>query len=114
MDTSNEDQVYVSIDMEHMLSFLFGKQKYHGAVGYTSFKTWKDHVQKILVPLRKKVEKAKLAKENRERALSLLGEMEESAKKASSSAPMNSHLVSCLLKLSFELMGGVPDNWDKK
>lgn len=109
-----KETIYLTVEFEHLLTFLFGKKHYHGYAGEHDFKSLKSHLTKIFNAIEKSAN-LNMNSDNLHR-----GDIENLCKVAKSFIKQShsiSHLnlisIEYLTKIVFQLMGQFPNNWGK-
>ena len=112
---AREESVYLPISVEYLFTHLFGKLQYHGYVGETRLSVWRKDLLKAVKYLRRSIELNVSTDARHMRAL--LGHCDSltsDLKSASSANFLNVAVVEHLIRLSFELLGRMPNHWERK
>lgn len=110
------DMMPVTLSFEYLLSHMFGKQSYHGFVGAYSASEWKKHILKIIKAMQNAiVVNIDIADECHKRNLfEICRSATETIKKEKTKDMINLYTIEYLVRIIFELMGKMPDNWARK
>lgn len=109
------EEINIPISFEYLLSFLFGKQNYHGHCGFHSFSTWKKEQLKLIKTIRKAV-KINVDSDiyHRNTILRSCDLAIQQIKNAKTKDAVNIAMIEYCVKIIFALLGNFPDNWDKR
>lgn len=108
-------EVYVPIEVEHLLSVLFGKKHFHGHCGHLSLSTWKNDVLRINHAIRRAVElNLEGDDEHRDKIAEQCGHLSDNLKTAKSADQANGIAIKHLTTLIFMLLGDMPNNWERR
>lgn len=106
---------YTSLDTEHFLSFLFGKDSTHGlANGLQNEATWRGYRRKILRELRRYVDANVLTDAFHQQRLDVALEKVEEAQGSGTHFSESRLSLLGLVELCLLLLGGMPDHWDRR
>lgn len=99
----------------YLLSLLFGKRNYHGFVGQHDIGSWKTQMVKVFRAISRSITLNIDSDEYQINELSSLIERYcANVKKADSIDKINVLTIEALIKICFQLLGELPNNWDKK
>lgn len=106
----------ISLGFENMLSFLFGKDNHHGDVGSMTHPEWKKTLLKIINAIEKSVNQNvnftdSYQKVELDRAIN---EVKVRIARSNSINQTSHDMILYLTKIIFNILGRVPENWDKK
>lgn len=107
---------YTSLDTEHFLSFLFGKQSTHGlANGLLDEGTWRRYRRKVLRELRRYIDANVVCTDaiHRQRIDIALTKIEE-AEGIGEPLLREQAFVAGLVELCLVLLGGMPNHWERR
>jgi hypothetical protein len=111
-----KDDIYIPIELEHLMTFLFGKRSTHGLAGSHSIGTWKRNVQRITRAIRHAMYVNVDSGDLFHRKL-LLGLCEQAGRdigRAETKDEVNLLTIRYLVHLVFHLMGDMPDHWGRR
>ena len=113
---SKSDSMYISIEFEDLLSYLFGESHYHGFTGHHNIGVWKKTILKIFDLLQKtiKVNLDTTDLSHKKRFQELFNSAIRNIKKASKKDEINRLCIQYLLQITFLLQGGEFNNWERK
>lgn len=107
--------LHLPLSFEHLLSRLFGKSNYHGMTGEYSLSDWKHEIIRIFEYLKKAIHYTASGDAGHQRRMEqLCGRAIESLRAATNSDAVNVQAIEALATMCFEILGGVPDNWDRR
>ena len=110
-----DKEVTVSYDFEHLLSNLFGKNRYHGFVGTHKVARWKGELTKVVRAIQRTVKiNVDTDDFHRRDIVDCCERTIPSLKAAQTSNEVNTVMIEFAIKTIFMLLGHLPDNWDKK
>jgi hypothetical protein len=105
----------IPISVEYLLSNLFGKHRYQGAVGPRSLATWKDDLVRIFTYVRKAIHCSVHGDDaHRQHMESRCDEAIADIKAVRNEDTANGEAIAALIGLCLDLLGGVPDNRDQQ
>jgi hypothetical protein len=107
---------YTSLDTEHFLSFMFGKQSTHGlANGLLDEGTWRKYRRKVLRELRKYIDANVVCTDalHQQRIGIALRKIEE-AEGIGEPLLREQAFVTGLVELCLTLLGTMPNHWDRR
>jgi hypothetical protein len=111
-----KDDIYIPIELEHLMTFLFGKRSTHGLAGSHSMRTWKKHVQRIARAIRHaayvNVDSGDLF--HRNLLLRLCEQVEGEISRARTNDEINLLTIRYLVHMVFHLMGDMPNHWGRQ
>ena len=114
-ENSTNEEIYVNIDIENLLSSLFGKVNYHGDTGIMTTSVWKQRLIKIIGSIEKSILYNVNSDTFHKDKLNLYCEKaKDEIKKSTNINQLNTETIYCLVKIIFYLLGDMPDNWDLK
>lgn len=111
-----KESISVPISFEHLLTVLFGKQTYHGFVGVHKVYDWKTHILKLFNAIRKSIiiNITVTDEFHKNELLVISGRAVEQIRQCKTKDEVNILALEYLTRIIFELMGKMPNNWDKK
>ena len=113
---SNDQFIDFPISFENLMSSLFGKTNFHGTTGYIPLENWKKYILRIFKALKTSIcvniDIADLA--FRSKIISICDEAIIKLEEAENMDEINTITIERLVKLTFMLQGGLPNNWNKK
>ena len=111
-----DDEIYLDLEFEYLLSYLFGKSNHHATVGYINCKDWSKNIYKIIDAIEKGILQNIVFTDNYQKN-ELINICSETKVKINSSKQINNvnqDVIIGMTKLIFNLIGQMPDNWDRK
>lgn len=113
MDQKN--YIDLPLSFEYLMTFLFGKWKYHGYVGYVSRQTWEKDMLKVTRYIKKSILlNVSSDKYHSDQLLSNCSEIDNKIKSAHTISAINISLIEHLIKIIFLLIGNLPNHWRYK
>lgn len=107
--------IYIPLDFEHFLSYVFDKQTYHWYVWNTSYKSWKKTNLKLVSFLRWVIAtNIHTDISHKEQLKYLLDTYEINIKNSKTFDDLNIISVKYLYKIIFEIIWNQPNNWHQK
>src|SRR6266487_4374854 len=100
------------LDVEHILSFMFGKQSTHGLAGtLDDQQTWKRYCKKLTNHLGKYIEANVITdRDHQQRLQDMLSQLKQAVREPTGNRePL---LVASLVQLCLLLLGDIPNHWD--
>jgi hypothetical protein len=111
-----KDDIYIPIELEHLMTFLFGKRSTHGLAGSHSMRAWKKQVQRIARAIRHaaylNVDSGDLF--HRNSLLRLCEQAESEISRARTNDEVNLLTIRYLVHMMFHLMGDMPNHWGRR
>ena len=110
------DEIYLDINFEHLLSNLFGKSNYHSITGHYKSTTWAKYICKIFDAIEKSIDQNIAFSDNYQKSeFSRICTDTKSKIQANQNInSINHDTILGMSKIIFNLMGKMPDNWDRK
>lgn len=113
--SSTNEEIYVNIEFEYLMSSLFGNVKYHGDTGHKTISDWKGRLMKIIGSIENGIRYNVDSDEFHKEKLNLFCEIaRKEIKNCNDINQINTKTIYCLVNIIFYLMGDMPDNWDLK
>lgn len=103
--------ITIPIEVEHFLSFMFGKDSTHGLTGHHPEIVWKRYCTKLTVHLEKYINKNVITDKVHGRNIQLAIDDMKGGVNSIAREPL---LVAALCRLCLLLLGEMPDHWEKK
>ena len=110
------DFVLFPVTFEHLLAHLFGNDKMHGKADKLTVDGAKKYYRRVVTALKHASETNIIGTDcgHREALRLSLNMLEAEIKRARTAAVLQAKMNEGLIRLCFELLGGMPDNWRKK
>jgi hypothetical protein len=109
------EEIYVSHDFEHILSYLFGKNRYHGFAGFCKGARWKTELIKVVRTIQRAVRiNVDTDDFHRRDIVDCCERTILALKSAQTLDEINTTMIGFAVRTIFMLLGRFPDNWDKK
>ncbi len=111
-----KETISVPISFEYLLTVLFGKQTYHGFVGVHKVYNWKTHILKLFNAIRKSIiiNITVTDEFHKNELLVISARAVEKIRQCKTKDEVNILAIEYLTRIIFELMGKMPNNWDKR
>ena len=109
-----KETYYISVEFEHLLTFLFGRRNYHGFAGEHDLKSLKLHFAKVFNAIQKSIQlNVNSDILHKEDLINLCKTSKSSINSAHNISHLNLISFEYLTKIVFQLMGQMPNNWEK-
>lgn len=110
------EEIYIPIEIEHLMTFLFGKRSTHGLVGFHSLGTWKKQVRRMV----RAVHRATYVnidsgdRFHKKWLLGLCDRADAEIRSARTKDDLHLLTIRFLAQMVFRLLGDMPNHWSNR